>query len=69
MTELVVYVFTIISLAMGGGDVAVSQTEKDCEEVRAATIAIVEEKAPQIGDAVYVGPCQRIVLKSYGKKA
>jgi len=69
MTELVFYAFFLVSLAMGGGEVAVFKTEAECQSVLAQTAAIIAEKAPQVGDAVYLSPCQPITLKSYGKPA
>ena len=68
MSELVFYVFFIVSIAMGGGKVVVTSSANNCEEFRAEIVAQVEELAPQHNDSVYVGPCQRIVLKKYSPK-
>jgi len=62
MGTIVVFIVVFLS-AQFGGQVAAFKTEAECREFRASAEKNIAEVAPQIGDAVYLGPCQRVVLK------
>lgn len=66
MGDLILFVFLLVSQNFGP-QVAGYETPTKCNEARAEVMALVESAAPDLGDAVYVGPCQKIVLKRYSK--
>jgi hypothetical protein len=63
MPEIVVFVLLFIS-AQFGPHILGAETLAECERTRAELVADVKIKAPQIGDAVYIGECQKAVLRT-----